>query len=124
MLLGRCFGLGALLRSGRPLEPALLRSAFAQLLECGAKKSFLREASAVVALEAAARMDRACVAKLAAEGQPLAALLGGPAADATPEVRVLCCCTRRLWSVCVCACVGGGFRRVWCVLLPAGPSVA
>ncbi len=56
------------------------------VLDVGQRKSFLREAAAATALEAAARMDRTAVAAAAAEGQPLAAILTAPLAEATPEV--------------------------------------
>ncbi|KAG2493575.1 hypothetical protein HYH03_008094 [Edaphochlamys debaryana] len=88
-LLGRLFGFGALLRSGLPLDAATVAGLFNGLLTVGARKSFLREAATTVALEAAARMDAAGVAALAAYGQPLAQLLAAPPADATAETLML-----------------------------------
>ncbi|GFR51036.1 hypothetical protein Agub_g13364, partial [Astrephomene gubernaculifera] len=88
-LLGRIFGYGALLRSGLPLEAGQLGSLFSGLLECGARKSFLREAAAAVALEAAARMEPAGVAALAVPGLPLGKMLAAPVEESTPEALLL-----------------------------------
>ena len=110
-LLARLFGYGALLRSGLPLEAHMLAALFNGLLEVGARKSFLREAAASVALEAAARMDKAGVAAVAAPAGPLAAMLSAPPAEATPEALLLALV---LWPKLPPAAVKA------CKLLPAG----
>ncbi|GLC57322.1 hypothetical protein PLESTB_001211700 [Pleodorina starrii] len=88
-LLGRMFGYGALLRSGLPLEQSLLCRLFNGLIQCGLRKSFLRECAAALALAAAERLDEQGMEEVTAAGQPLAGMLAAPPAEATPEALLL-----------------------------------
>jgi hypothetical protein len=136
-LLGRLFGLAALLRSGLPLSPAaaaggkgaggsggLAAGLVNAVLEAGGRKSFLREAAAAVVVEAAGRLSSADVAAaLAAPGSALAALLLAPPSEATPEVRLRAAPPAQgLWEVSACVAVVGALAaRVGARPLHAGP---
>lgn len=89
-LLGKLFGISALLRSGMRLDTATASSCITTLLDIASKRSYLRESATAAVIEAVGKVERTVLTKLLSGGpegcEALAAVLAVAPKDATAEV--------------------------------------
>ncbi|RMZ53345.1 hypothetical protein APUTEX25_004833, partial [Auxenochlorella protothecoides] len=84
-LLGRTFGIGAIVQARVPASTACKAEMIDQLLDAGVLKSFLREAAATVILDLVASETEESVSALLSACAPLSAALSASIDQSTPE---------------------------------------
>ncbi|MEW5313413.1 MAG: hypothetical protein WDW38_004984 [Sanguina aurantia] len=93
-LLGKLFGISALLRSGMRLDTATASTCIATLLDIASRRSYLRESATAAVVQAVGTVERTVLAKLVSNGpescESLAAVLASAPKDATAEMLLLC----------------------------------
>ncbi|KAL6769432.1 hypothetical protein ACKKBG_A30985 [Auxenochlorella protothecoides x Auxenochlorella symbiontica] len=88
-LLGRTFGIGAIVQARVPASTACKAEMIDQLLDAGVLKSFLREAAATVILDLVASETEESVSALLSACAPLSAALSASIDQSTPEMLVI-----------------------------------
>lgn len=96
ILIGRMFGLGAVVRAGLAASGADAATVAEEVAGLAAKKSFLRETAAAVLLELAEALPPPAAAAMLSGAPAVAAWLEAAPDAATPEALLL---ALRLWAV-------------------------